>query len=179
MSANTARSWSAEGAVKNFPPVPSAMVWRALESTGTWTVWPALSTLALAVPKAMVDTGTLAALAAAMASASLRPVVLFPSDRSTMLAAGVLGVCAVAPLAPVVVGVVMADGRALRAVKMASPRAVPGLVARRPRAVSTAWWSVLGATRTSGVASALTMPTENVAGSPSMNDRAAAWAAAS
>src|SRR5581483_7663532 len=77
-----------------------------------------------------------------------------------------------------VVGVVAGpdDGRAGRAVKMASPRAVPGLVASRSRATSTARWSVLGATSTLGLASTVTMPTENVAGRPSMNDLA--WASA-
>ncbi len=120
------------------------MVSRALGSTGTSTVCPALCTLAWAVPMEIVDTGTLAALAAAIASASDRPVVLFPSDSRTMRAAGALvGSVEADPwpadpeLGPVV-GTVPA-GRAARAVKMASPRAVPGLVASRSRATSTAW----------------------------------------
>src|SRR4051812_12736995 len=100
------------------------MVSRAEESTGTDTVWPALSTVASAVPKEIVDTGTLAWLAAAMAWSSDRPWVLLPSDRRTMLAAGALAVDELA---------LAVAGRALRAVTMASPRAVPGLVARRSR----------------------------------------------
>src|SRR5207248_4522995 len=51
---------------------------------------PALSTLALSVPKAMVDTGTRACLAAVIASSSDRPVVLLPSESRTMRAAGAL-----------------------------------------------------------------------------------------
>ena len=62
---------------------------------------------------------------------------------------------------------------------MASARAVPGLVTSRPRATSAAWWSVVGATSTFGLASTVTIPTENVAGRPSMNVLACASAAAS
>src|SRR5687767_8155731 len=124
------------------------MASRALASTGTCTVSPALSTEALLVPKAIVDTGTWAALAAAMASASDRPVVLFPSDRRTIRAAGALAGDAELPLPlplpPAAVDGALPSGRALSEVKIASPSAVPGLVARRSSATCTAWWSVLG-----------------------------------
>src|SRR5436853_877498 len=129
----------------------------------------------------MVDTGTRAALAAAMASSSDRPVVLFPSDSNTMRAAGALAWSAA--LWPWLwfgsAEGVLPAGRAARAVKIASPNAVPGLVASRSRATWTAAWSVLGATTTAGVALALTTPTEKVDGRSAMNDLAAATAAAS
>jgi hypothetical protein len=81
-------------------------------------------------------------------------VVGADGDRSTIRAAGVL-----AESAEPEAGAVPA-GRAARAVKMASPSAVPGLVTRRSSPSFTASWSVLGATRTLGLASTVTTPTE-------------------
>jgi hypothetical protein len=71
-----------------LPPVSSATSSRLARSTGTGTVSPSMSRVPKSVPKAIVDTGTWAALAASMACVSSRPTVLKPSESSTMRAGG-------------------------------------------------------------------------------------------
>lgn len=72
---------------ENLPPVVLATFWRAAASTGTGVVWPCTTTVPEAVPNAIVETGTPAALAALAALATLasgRPSVVIPSDSMSI-----------------------------------------------------------------------------------------------
>src|SRR6266536_432926 len=94
-------------------------------------------TVPLSVPKAMVETGTLAADAAAAASSTGRPAVRYPSDSSTIRAGGRVD----APSAGT-------DWIALRQVYTASPVAVASASWSASIAWSTAVLSLPGETST-------------------------------
>src|SRR5918999_5951162 len=130
-----------------------------------------MSTVPYGVPNAIVDTGTLAASEPWTASATDRPVVLSPSDNSTMCAGG--GACGVP-------GPRLATSKALMAcsdVNTASPIAVRLSSCNWSIAAITATRSADGAATTLAAPAKLTTPTLNRTGRFRMNVRAADLAA--
>lgn len=120
----------------------------------------------LSVPYAMVETGILSPAASWAADSTDRPVVLEPSDSSTMCAGG---------------GLVSASRSSMRtasrAATTASPIAVPSPVVSRSMAERRAPRSVVGGTATVAEPLNGTSPALKRSGSRSTKASAARWAA--
>src|SRR5579885_2171617 len=168
MFSYTRRSSLAVAASKALPPVASAIWDRASWLTGTGMFRPSTATVPSLVPKAMVDTWTLASDAALLAASLGRPTVVSPSDMRT-----------IRPGAGAWPGSVGTDWMAARLAKMASPMAVRGPSWRVSIPRLSRAWSVVGETRTWAVPENETSPMLSRLGTMSTKALAASWAATS
>ena len=165
-------SSTALDARKYWPCVDFAILRSSSRRTGTLNSRPSARTVPSAVPKAIVDTGTLAASAAAAPTSDGRPDVVSPSERITTCAPLIVPSSRAAAS--------RSAGRCRRATSdcsIASPIAVPGPGCAAWSA-RIAWpWLVVGSTGTDATCEKITTPTRIRAGSAATKLVAASRAA--